>query len=63
MSIIIRILCIVLPLNAALAIYGAVMVAIDGDYIGAVIAALACPMSIFLWTFFRWMDREYRTTN
>ena len=63
MSTIIRILCIVMPLNAILAIYGAVMVAIDGDYIGAVIAALACPMSIFLWTIFRWMDREYRTTN
>ena len=32
MSTIIRILCIVMPLNAVLAIYGAVMVAIDGDY-------------------------------
>jgi hypothetical protein len=63
MSTIIRILCIVLPLNAILAIYGAVRVAMDGDYIGAVIAALACPLSIFLWTFFRWMDREYRATN
>jgi hypothetical protein len=60
---IIRILCIVLPLNAILAIYGAVRVAMDGDYIGAVIVALACPLSIFLWTFFRWMDREYRAMN
>ena len=63
MNTIIRILCIVLPLNAILAIYGAVRVAMDGDYIGAAIASLACPLSIFLWTFFRWMDREYRATN
>lgn len=63
MNTIIRILCIVMPINAILAIYAATMVAIDGDYIGAVIASLACPVSIFLWTIFRWMDREYRTTN
>ena len=63
MSIIIRILCIVLPINAALAIYGAVMVAIDGDYIGAVIVSLACPVSLFLWTLFRMIDREYRLMN
>jgi len=60
---IIRILLALFPLNAILAIYAAVRVAMDGDYIGAVIAALACPLSIFLWTFFRWMDREYRATN
>jgi hypothetical protein len=60
---IIRILLALFPLNAILAICAAVWVAIDGDYIGAVIAALACPLSIFLWTFFRWMDREYRSTN
>ena len=63
MSTIIRILCIVMPLNAVLAIYGAIMVAIDGDYIGAVIAALACPVSLFLWTLFRMIDREYRLVN
>ena len=63
MSIIIRILCIVLPLNAILALYGAVMIAIDGDYIGAVITSLACPVSLFLWTLFRMIDREYRLMN
>ena len=63
MNTIIRIICILMPFNAILAIYAAVRVAMDGDYIGATIALLACPLSIFLWTIFRWMDREYRAMN
>ena len=63
MSIIIRILCIVLPLNAILALYLAGTLIYAGDYIGAVIASLACPVSLFLWTLFRMIDREYRLMN
>jgi len=60
---IIRILLALFPLNAILAICAAIWVAIDGDYIGATIALLACPLSLFMWTIFSRMDREYRAMN
>jgi hypothetical protein len=63
MNTITRILCVLLPLNAFVAAYLAVSLAYGGDYIGATIALIACPVSLFLWTIFRWMDREYRATN
>jgi hypothetical protein len=63
MSTIIRILCIVLPFNAILALYLAGTLIYAGDYIGATIALIACPVSLFLWTLFRMIDREYRATN
>jgi hypothetical protein len=63
MSTIIRILCIVLPLNAIIALYLAGTLIYAGDYIGATIALIACPVSLFLWTLFRMINREYRLMN
>jgi hypothetical protein len=63
MNTIIRILCVLLPLNAFVAAYLAGSLTYAGDYIGATIALLACPLSLFMWTIFKWMDNEHRATN